>query len=389
LALFTFSGTLAMHIFVPALTMAGRDLHASQAAMQMTVSLYVLGLAGGQLIYGPLADRFGRRPVLLAGLTIYTLAGLAAVLASLSRHGAGALIAARLFQALGGCAGQVLGRAIVRDTSEGEDTAKRMSYLNMMVMLSPPLAPLLGGLIAMGLGWRAILVGLLLLGLVNLALVWRRLPETRSSAAPVGAAQLARGYARLLASRRFVGYTLGGGLATTAFYAFIGGAPFIFVQQLHRPEHEVGLYLMALVSGQWMGNTLCGRLLGRVPLTRILMGGNLFSLIVSGLLLALAWSGQAGVASILALMFCFTLGSGMCSPAALTLAVNVAPTVSGTASGLYGCSQMAMGALCTALAGVGGSPLIAAAAVLFGACVVSQGAFHMARRAPLDEWQVD
>ena len=389
LALFTFSGTLAMHIFVPALTMAGRDLHASNAAMQMTVSLYVLGLAGGQLIYGPLADRFGRRPVLLAGLTIYTLAGFATVLASLSHNGAGMLITARLFQALGGCAGQVLGRAMVRDTSAGDDTARRMAYLNMMVMLSPALAPLVGGLIAVSLGWHAILVGLLLLGIVNLVLVWNRLPETRSSAAHTSAAQLARHYAHLLASRRFLGYTLGGGFATTSFYAFIGSAPFIFVQQLHRPEHEVGLYLMALVSGQWLGNTLCSRLLDRVPLTRILTGSNLFSLAASGLLLLLAVTGQAGVALILILMFCFTLGSGMCSPAALALAVNVNPAVFGSASGLYGCSQMAMGALCAALAGLGGSPLIAAALVLFLTCVISQGAFHMARRAPLDERLVD
>jgi DHA1 family bicyclomycin/chloramphenicol resistance-like MFS transporter len=390
LAVFTLSGTLAMHIFVPALTMAGRDLHAGQAAMQMTVSLYVLGLAGGQLIYGPLADRFGRRPVLLAGLAVYTLAGLATVLASLSHRGAGVLIAARLFQALGGCAGQVLGRAIVRDTAVGSDTAKRMAYLNMMVMLSPALAPLLGGLIAFGLGWRAILIGLLLLGLVNLALAWRRLPETRPGAAPADAAQLGRHYAQLLASRRFLGYTLGGGLATTAFYAFIGSAPFIFVHQLQRPEHEVGLYLMALVSGQWLGNMLCGRLLDRVPLTRIVTGANLLSLAASGLLLLLALIGQAGLALILALMFCFTLGSGMCSPAALALAVNnVSPSVFGSASGLYGCSQMAMGALCAALAGLGGSPLMAATLVLLVACVISQGAFHLARHAPLDEWVVD
>jgi DHA1 family bicyclomycin/chloramphenicol resistance-like MFS transporter len=378
-----------MHIFVPALTMAGRDLHASNTAMQMTVSLYVLGLAGGQLIYGPLADRFGRRPVLLAGLAIYTLAGLGTVLASWSHNGAGLLIAARLFQALGGCAGQVLGRAIVRDTSSGGDTARRMAYLNMMVMLSPALAPLLGGLIAAGLGWRAILVGLLLLGMVNLALVWHRLPESRSGAARVSAAQLARDYTRLLTSRRFLGYTLGGGCATTSFYAFIASAPFIFVQQLHRPEHEVGLYLTSLVSGLWLGNALSGRLLDRIPLTRMIAGGNLLSLVCGVLLLLLAWMGHVNVPVVLTLMFLFTIGAGLCSPAALTLAINVNPTVAGSASGLYGCAQMAVGALCTALSGLGGSPLLATALVLACACVFSQGAFHMARRAPLDERLVD
>src|ERR1700722_12601522 len=113
LALFTFSGTLGMHIFVPALPNAALDLGAGTAAMQMTVSLYIFGLALGQLVYGPLSDRFGRRPMLMAGLALYTAAGFAAALAP----SANALIAARLLQAFGGCAGLVLGRAIVRDTA--------------------------------------------------------------------------------------------------------------------------------------------------------------------------------------------------------------------------------------------------------------------------------
>ncbi|MCL1960814.1 MAG: multidrug effflux MFS transporter [Desulfovibrionaceae bacterium] len=386
LALLTFSGTLGMHIFVPALTLAGRDLHASNAAMQMTISLYVLGLAAGQLIYGPLADRLGRRPVLMGGLAIYTLAGLAAVLASLSHHGATALIVARLCQALGGCSGMVLGRAIVRDTSAGESIARRMAYLNMMVMLPPALAPLAGSLIAAGLGWRAILAALLLLGVVNLTLAWRRLPESRPSAARGSTGQLARDYAQLLSSRRFLGYMLGGGCATTSIYAFIASAPFIFVQQLGRPEHEVGLYLTALVSGMWMGNALCSRVLGRVPLVRILMLGNSLSLACCALLLALALAGYAGMPAIVLLMFLFSLGSGGCSPAALTLTLNVNPAVAGSASGLYGSAQMAVGALCTALAGLGGaSPLTMTALVLTGACLLSQAAFHTARRAPLDE----
>ncbi|MCJ9711888.1 Bcr/CflA family efflux MFS transporter, partial [Bordetella hinzii] len=232
LAVFTFSGTLAMHIFVPALAMAGKDLGASNASMQMTVSLYILGLAGGQLIYGPLSDRFGRRPVLMGGLVVYTLAGLAAALAP----GAHALIAARLFQALGGCAGLVLARAIVRDTAADNSAAKRLALMNMMVMISPALAPLAGSFLAATLGWRSILAVLCLLGVGNLLLAWRKLPETLAQAAPLTPARLLRDYGALFRSRRFVGYTLGGGCATTSMYAFVASAPFIFIEQLHRPE---------------------------------------------------------------------------------------------------------------------------------------------------------
>ncbi|MFS2055590.1 MFS transporter, partial [Variovorax sp. CT11-76] len=126
LALVTFSGTLAMHIFVPALPIAARSLGAGIGEMQMTVSLYIFGLAVGQLVYGPLADRFGRRPVLLAGLSLYTAAGLAAALAP-EVH---ALITARLFQAMGGCAGLVLGRSIVRDTAEPQEATRRLALMN-------------------------------------------------------------------------------------------------------------------------------------------------------------------------------------------------------------------------------------------------------------------
>ena len=125
LTLITFSGTLAMHIFVPALSYAADDLQASASEMQLTISLYILGLAFGQLIYGPISDRFGRRPTLIAGLILYTLAGLAALFAP----DAESLIAARLFQALGGCAGLVLGRAIVRDSRAAEAAPAPREYV--------------------------------------------------------------------------------------------------------------------------------------------------------------------------------------------------------------------------------------------------------------------
>lgn len=375
LAVFTFSGTLAMHIFVPALSMAGKDLQASNAAMQMTVSLYILGLAGGQLLYGPLSDRYGRRPVLMAGLLLYTVAGLAAALAP----GPHTLIAARLFQALGGCAGLVLARAIVRDTSANNAAAKRLALMNMMVMISPALAPLAGSFLAATLGWRSILYALCLLGVANLLLAWRKLPETHVQTRPLSVGILLRDYAGLFRSRQFVGYTLGGGCATTSMYAFVAGAPFIFIDQLHRPEHEVGIYLAILVSGVWLGNAVCGRLLNVIPIERLLMGGNLLSAISIVSLLAIVLTGLATAPLVVALMFIFCVGAGACSPAALTLAMGVNPAVIGSSSGLYGCTQMVIGALCTALAGLASSPLMGAVLVIATACLLSQLALRMAQ----------
>ena len=378
LALVTFSGTLAMHIFVPALPIAARSLGAGIGEMQMTVSLYIFGLAVGQLVYGPLADRFGRRPVMLAGLGLYTVAGLAAALAP-DVH---ALIAARLFQAMGGCAGLVLGRSIVRDTAEPQEATRRLALMNLMVTVGPSIAPLVGGALATALGWRSIFYGLFALGIVGLLFTWRLLPETGRPGAPVSAPALARNYARLLRSPAFLGFSIGGGCATTSMYAFIASAPFIFVDQLHRPAHEAGIYLAILVSGVWLGSFLTSHLIARVRVDRLMIRSNALSVLAAFVLLGAALTDRLSVPLIVASMFLFTVGVGMASPAALTQAIGVNPQIIGSASGLYGFTQMAVGALCTALAGMGHrNPALASALVLAGAGIVAQLSFAVALRS--------
>ena len=140
LVLITFSGTVAMHIFVPALPQAALSLNAAPGPIQLTISLYILGLAVGQPIYGPLSDSYGRRPVLMVGLALFTLGGLLSLWAPDVRL----LAAARFVQALGGCAGLVLGRAIVRDSSGMTQSVRRLALINLITMIGPGLAPLLG-----------------------------------------------------------------------------------------------------------------------------------------------------------------------------------------------------------------------------------------------------
>ena len=378
LALITFSGTLAMHIFVPALPQAGADLGASPAAMQSTVSLYILGLALGQLGYGPLSDRFGRRPVLMGGLVVYTAAGLAAALAP----DAQALIAARLFQALGGCAGLVLGRAIVRDTAAPQDAARRLALMNLMVTVGPGLAPLVGGALAASTGWRSIFLVLCGLGVVNFLFAWKMLPETgRPGPARPGSATLAQNYLKLIRSPAFIGYSIGGGCATTSMYAFIAAAPFIFINQLHRPEHEVGIYLALLISGVWLGSMLASRLIPRMAIEKVLVRANWISVIAAFILLGATLTGHLNVFLAVGCMFFFTLGVGTAAPGALTQAISVNPHVIGSASGLYGFTQMATGAICTALVGVGNNPALAAAMILTASGVIAQLSFWLAGRA--------
>nr|WP_314072270.1 multidrug effflux MFS transporter [uncultured Roseococcus sp.] len=375
LALFTFSGTLAMHIFVPALPRAAEDLGASIGTMQMTISLYIYGLAFGQLIYGPASDRFGRRPVLMVGLVIYAISGFAAAFAT----GPGALIAARLFQALGGCAGLVLGRTIVRDTSAPTDTARRLAVMNLMITVGPAIAPLLGTLMTETTGWRSILMALGVFGLVNLVLAWRSLPETRPADSGDGSSFL-RHCVQLIRSPAFLGYAIGGGCATTAVFAFIAAAPFIFTHQFHRPPHETGFYLALLVFGMWLGSALVSRMLGRVSMVKLMVRGNLASAISTLILLGATLTGNLSVVLVMTCMFAFAIGLGFASPTAMAQALSVNPQVIGSASGLYGAIQMGVGATCAALAGLGSNPMFSAALVLAAAGIVSQACFWMALR---------
>ncbi len=379
LVLVTFSGTLAMHMFVPALTVAGHDLHVDAATIRMTISVYIFGLAVGQLVYGPLSDVFGRRPTLLVGLALYTAGGLAATLAPT----VGVLVAARLVQAAGGCAGLLLGRAIVRDTAESNDAVRRLALMSLMTMVGPGLAPLVGGLLAGSpLGWRAIFVVLTALGVLNFVVSWRLLPETGTPGGRISPGSVARDYRALLGSPRFLGFALGGGCATTSFYGFIAAAPFIFINELHRPIHEVGVYLGLLIVGVSIGNILASRLIGRFSIERLLIAGNLVSLGSAVVVLAAFLGFRPGVVAIEALMIVYCVGAGLCSPAVSTLSISVDPRLIGSAAGLYGFLQMTVGAACTTLAGLGADPAVAACTVLVGAALLAQASFRIALRTP-------
>lgn len=375
LALLTFSGTMAMHIFVPALPFAAADLDASASSIQLTWSFYIAGLALGQLVYGPVSDHFGRRPVLIAGMAVYALAGFVAMLAPTIHS----LVVARLFQALGGCSGLVLGRAIVRDNASGEDAARNLSLMNLMVMIGPGLSPLIGSALAETAGWRSIFVALCALGVANLLLAWRLLPES-SGGKGHDAQTVLRNYARLLKSPRFLGDAVGGGCATASFYAFIGAAPFIFVDQLHRPTQEVGIYLALNIAGAWFGSLTAGYLVGRVPASRLMVTGNLLSCVAAATFLMAVVSGSLSLPLTILPMLALTYGAGIASPTALAEALSVNPLAAGSASGLYGFAQMGVGAVCASLGSIGGNPALAAGIVLLAAGLLAQLSFWAARR---------
>lgn len=374
LALITLSGTMAMHIFAPALPDVARDLNVSSSVVQLTLTTYIAGLAIGQLTYGPISDRYGRRPVLVAGMILYLLASIAALLSS----DIISMLIARFIQAIGGCAGLVLGRAIVRDTSAGDQAARRLSLMNLMTMAGPGLSPLVGAVLVSLTGWRSIFAFVSIAGFLNLILILVLVPNAGGTGGQ-DMRTVMRNYLALIKSRRFLGLTIGGGFTTTAPYSFIAAAPFIFTGELHQPPESVGLYLALNVIGLWLGSLTTSRLIGKLTPIRIITLGTGISFVSAVVFLGFAVSGSLSVAATIVPVVVFSYGAGAASPVALAEAMNINPAMAGSASGLYGFAQMVVGATCSALSGFGPDPALAVALILVAAGVISQSCFWLAK----------
>lgn len=375
IVLVTACGTLGMHLIIPALPATARALSVSVATVQLTITLYLIGLAMGQLLYGPISDRLGRRPVLLAGLSLFTLAGIATTVAP----GAAILVLARVLQSIGACAGLVLGRAIVRDSVEPDRAAAQLALLTMVMSMAPALAPVLGGYATDWLGWRAAFGLLALIGAITLLLTLLLLPETNPTAS--ARTPLLLGSLRLFRSRAFCGYILGGACTTTSFYAFMAASPFILIDLLHQTAERVGLYYMLLMAGVAAGSFLANRLAGRIRTTVALRIANSFAIGGAALFMLADLAGILTVPTVIAPIVLFMVGAGMASPFALSGAVSVNPHAIGAASGLYGFTQMAYGALCTLIVELW-SPgsVLTVAVVLLVSALLGQVALSLAVR---------
>jgi MFS transporter, DHA1 family, multidrug resistance protein len=340
----TACGTMGMHVIIPALPATARALNMSISTTQLTITLYLIGLAAGQLFYGPVSDRFGRRPVLLAGLTLFTIASIVTACAP----NAGVLIGSRVLQSIGGCAGLVLGRAAVRDAATPDKAAGQLALLTLVMSMVPALAPAVGGYLTAYIHWRAGYVLLAAMGGLTLAITLLILPETnreRMGGSPFGS--LLSGYATLVRSRAFLGYAAGGACSTTSFYAFMSASPFIFENVLHRPTQEVGLYYILLMGGVAAGSFLANRLSRFVSLRRGLSLANLVTIAGATLFVVLDAADLLSGPSITGAVTLFMVGAGMASPFALAGSVSVNPRTIGAASGMYGFFQMGYGMLCT------------------------------------------
>ena len=338
-------GPLSLNILIPALPGLVTRLATDLGTVQLTVSLYLVGLASAQLVLGPLSDRFGRRPVVLAGLTLTALSSIVGIAAASIES----LIVARVVQALGASTGMVIGRAIIRDLYDRDRAAAMIGWVATAMVVAPMISPLIGGLLDTAFGWETIFVFVAVVSCCVLAWAYLALPETRPDHVTGGGIRYLWGETRaLLTSRSFVGYVLCGTFGSATFFCFLGGAPYVVITLMGRSSAEYGIWFVLSAFGYMVGNSAAGRYSARYGVNVMIKWG--VALEVIGALISVALTPilmTTGPAPLFLAQCLIAFGNGVLLPNSIAGAVSVRPQAAGTASGLTGFTQLGVGAIAT------------------------------------------
>jgi Bcr/CflA subfamily drug resistance transporter len=342
----------SLNMFLPSLAHIAEAFEADYGLVNLSIAGYAAMTAVLQLVLGPLSDRIGRRPVVLAVLAVFILASLGCALAG----DVGSFLAFRMLQAAI-ISGYTISLAVIRDTAPVHKAASLMGYLAMGWAVAPMLAPLLGGVLDETLGWRASFWAFVVFGGAILALCWADLGETANrgetnAAAPsASVAAPLRGYPELVRSRRFWGYSLCMAFSVGAFYIFLGGAPLVAAGLFEMSPAMLGVAIGSSTAGFILGSFLSGRLAARRTLTAMMIAGRLVACagLAAGLLLLAL--GIVSVATVFGACVFVGIGNGLTFPSANAGAMSVRPALAGSAAGLSGALTVAGGALLSAIAG--------------------------------------
>jgi DHA1 family bicyclomycin/chloramphenicol resistance-like MFS transporter len=368
---------LSVDMYLPAFPELERDLVASAGAVQRTLAVYYFGLSFGQLAYGPLSDRFGRRPPLIGGIVLYVAASVAAALVST----VSGLTLARLFQALGGCSGMVIARAVVADRFDERTSAKVFSLLMLVMGLAPILAPLAGGQVLLVAGWRGIFWCLAGFGLICLCSVLfglrETLPPERRASGGISAAF--RAYIRLLANRRYLAFALTGSIAMSALFAYITGSPHVFIELYGVSPQDYG-YLFGLNAiGIIGGAQINVRLLRRWSGQTILRVAVITHLLAGIAVVAVTATDAGGLVGLITPLFAMTASLGFIIGNTVAAAMAQVSANRGAASALLGTIQFGHAAIVATLVGaLQGTSSMPMAVVI---ALSGVGAFIMSRLA--------
>lgn len=344
---------LSIDITLPSLPATQRSFSTDVATAQLTLSVFFIGFACGQLVVGPLSDRFGRRPIVLGGLVGFAITSIVCALAPSIET----LIAARFVQALCACAGPVLGRAIVRDLYGPERAARMLANMMTVFAFMPAAAPMVGGLIDATLGWRWSYGLIAFYGGCLVITVFWRLGETNRMLNPRALVprHLAKNYGALLASRTFLSYALGNAFASGGLLAYISGSSFVMIEAFGVKPAEFGVFFGSIAIGVIIGSRVSAGMTGRrgIPATirfgaRFLVAGGLAMSVIA--LSGFPAPGYGAAVAVALSQICYMVGLGIVMPAGTAGAIAPYPQMAGTASALVGFAQMGSGAITGAVA---------------------------------------
>ena len=337
---------LSTDLYLATLPGMAADFGVAAADVQHTLSLFVIGFGTAQLVSGPLSDRFGRKPIMIAGLTLYLLSSVACTLAPSLPW----LVAARFAQAIGCCTGVVVARAVIRDAYTPADGARMLAKASSLLSLAPIFGPILGGYLQVAFGWRAAFVALAVAGLVVWIAALFRMRESNVQINPQSLRpdSLVHGYLGVARSPAFWAYALPGTLSYASIFAFISGTPFVLIRVLGIPTEHYGYYFACGVLGYLGGTLLCRRMIGRIGLQRSLEVGTFIGLIGGLGFLAMVMAGWNSGFMVIGAQFVVMLAHGINFPSAQAGSLAPFPEKAGAAAGLFGFISM-LGAFFTGM----------------------------------------
>lgn len=386
LAAITAIAPLVMQIYLPALPGIGRDLDASSRAVQLTFSAFVFTVGPAQLIYGPIADRFGRRATAIASMLICLVGTLACALAP----SVGALVVARIVQAFGSAGGMVVTRAVLSDRYGAHGMAARLSSVIVVIVVVPMVAPLIGGYLTSWYGWRSVFGASALFIVVVMAVAFLRLPETRQHVADPE--PFVAGTLSLLKKPLFLVYTMQSALSLSVFYTFISVVPYVMENTLGEPPTSYGKFFVMLSAGYMGGTFVSSRIASEVGMLTMIRIGTALSLIGAVAMYLSVNTGELSPWRLFLPMVALAFANGVSSPSMQSAAVLQSRNYAGTASGIVGCAQQLVAGIATQVVALWGlaSPtpmtvfIVAASAAILAATLTLPALIRRAT-APLPE----
>lgn len=337
-------GSLSIDMYLPSFPAIAKDMHTSLSSVQLSLASFFVGLAFGQIFYGPITDRYGRKKPLYVGLAIYTVASLVCAFTKSVEM----LVLFRFLQALGACSGLVIARATVRDLFSQQDTAKVFSLLMLIMGVAPIVAPLVGGYVSAAFGWRAIFVLLALFSTLCLLAVIFILPETHRPDGRVRLQDSVKIYGKILRDRHYMGYALAAASAQAGMFAYVTGSSFVFIDLYGIPAENFGWIFGANALGLIFFSQVNGRLLLRFGYEQILRK-SLIAIAFFSLVLGVAGLIGAGFWTIAITLFLFLATMGMVSPNSSAGAMATQKQSAGSGSALLGTLQFTAAASASAL----------------------------------------